>query len=317
MTLAAVEKQLLQRAQEERRRWQEIATLLMRVKREALWQGHASSFSAWVEGLARRADLQSSVFWRCLHAGRIYLELSGKDELDPSSPVSAEALELADKIRRHAPKAVATEVLERTLDGELSRTELRRVWDTYKVAAGGTTTRGRLPDDPAAREQALLLRATAWEAHKKKPETRAEVRRGELVAAFRTAAWLGEFDQARAETKLHGLTGRLAAVLVLRRRAEQRARLELHGLWTAVSVPELVDFEFKAPVGIDFMWLAVAPELGREDLTRAPRMLGLLELGRERALHTVREAQRRPVQAEGRLALLSTLLQTAYLWPER
>ena len=316
MTLAALEAQLLERVREEQRRWQDIAALLMRVKSEALWQGHASSFTGWVEGLARRADLQGSVFWRALNAGRIYLELTGKEQLDPTSQVSAEALELADKIRRHAPKAVARDVLERTLDGGLSRAELRRVWDTYRVGAGGATARGRLPDDPTAREDAKALRSSAWEAQQSKPQTRAEVRRSELVSAFRSAAWLGPFDQARAETKLVGVSGRVAAVLALRRRADQSARLELHGLWTAVSVPELMDFEFQAPVGIDFMWLAVAPALGQEALARAPRMLGVLELGRSRMLKTVREAQRRAVQAEGRLALLTVLLQAAYLWPE-
>ncbi|MDB4975255.1 MAG: hypothetical protein JWN48_3596, partial [Myxococcaceae bacterium] len=76
-----IETQLLERVRAEQRRWQDIAVLLMRVKREALWQGHASSFTAWVEGLARRADLQGSVFWRCLNAGRIYLELTGEEAL--------------------------------------------------------------------------------------------------------------------------------------------------------------------------------------------------------------------------------------------
>lgn len=316
MSLATLENQLIERVREEQRRWQDIAVLLMRVKNEALWQGHASSFTAWVENLARRADLSGSVFWRCLNAGRIYLELTGREELDLNVPVSAESLELADKIRRHAPKAIAHDVLERTLDGGLSRAELRQVWDTYRVAAGGTTARGRLPDDPTAREEAKALRSSSWEAQQNKPANRAEVRRSELVSAFRAAGWLGQFDQARVETKLSGVSGRLAAVLALRRRAEASGRLELHGLWTAVSVPELVDFEFRAPVGIDFMWLAVAPRLADEALTRAPRMLGVLELTRERTLRNVREAQRRPVQAEGRLALLSTLLQAAYLWPE-
>ncbi|MDB4986616.1 MAG: hypothetical protein JWN04_1794, partial [Myxococcaceae bacterium] len=270
---------------------------------------------SWVEGLARRADLQSSVFWRCLNAGRIYLELTGQTELDPHAQVSAEALELADKIRRHAPKAVASEVLERTLEGELSRAELRRVWDTYRVAAGGATARGRLPEDPAEREQALTLRATAWEANKRKPETRADVRRGELVAAFRSGGWLGSVNQARSETKLPALSGQLAAVLVTRRNLNEPTKLELHGLWTAVSKPELTDFEYKAPGGLDFVWLAVSAELTQDALASAPRMLGLLELRRDRTLHVTREAQRRPLQAESRLSILSLLLQTAYLWP--
>ena len=314
MSLRDLEQQLIERAREEQRRWRDIAVLLMRVKHDALWEGHAPSFTAWVESMARRADLQSSVFWRCLNAGRIYQELSGDPQLDVDPRVSAESLELADKIRRHAPKAVAQEVLERTLEGELSRAELRRVWDTYRVASGGVTARGRLPEDPEAREEALSLRAAAWEANKRKPEARADVQRAELVASFRAADWLGSFEQARCETRLGGLSGRLGALMVVRRHADAKERLELHGLWTAVARPELRDFEYKPPGGLEYVWLAVPSDLAR-DAASAPRAVGLLELRRDRELQVVREAQRRSVLAEPRLLLLEWLLQSAYSWP--
>src|SRR5262245_43389588 len=117
MSLAAIEAELVQKAQAERRRWQEVAALLMQVEQGKLWAAHASSFTAWVRGIARRAELEESVFWRCLKAGRIYEELTGNDVRELGSHVSAEALELADKISRHAPERVVSEVLTRTLDG--------------------------------------------------------------------------------------------------------------------------------------------------------------------------------------------------------
>jgi hypothetical protein len=313
--LADIEVELLNHAHAEKRRWQQVAKLLMQVDSERLWQGHAPSFTAWVQGMARRADLQESVFWRCLRAGRIYLELTGSAELDVHGGVSAESLELADKIRRHAPKAITNQVLERTLDGELSRAELRDVWATYKPAAGGATARGRLPEDPVAREEALATRRAAWESQKRKLENRSEVRRAELVSAFREASWLGAIDQARAETRIGAVGGRLAGVLTVRRNAQRSEHLELHGLWTCVADPELADYEFNAPRGIDFMWLALTAELAPRALTKTPRLLGVLELSANRALRVVREAQRRPVNAQGRLELLSELLQRAYLWP--
>jgi hypothetical protein len=313
--LAEVEAQLLQHARSERRRWQEIAQLLMRVDRERLWSGHAGSFSMWLQGLARRADLQESVFWRCLKAGRICVELTGQEELVLPTSVSAESIELADKIRRHAPAAVTSQVIERTLDGELSRAELRDVWATYKPAAGGSTARGRLPSDPGEREDALAARQSAWESQKRKPENRSEVRRSEMLAGFRETGWLGPLDQARCETRTAGLGTRLAAVLTVRRSALSPERLELHGLWTCVSEPELADYEFNASAGTDFMWLAITPELAPRALKQAPHMLGILELTRERSLRVVRAAQRRPMNAQARLELLSGLLGRAYLWP--
>jgi hypothetical protein len=315
MRLAAIEAQLIEQARAERRRWQDIAALLMRVEQEKLWEGHTASFTAWVEGIARRADFQQSVFWRCLKAGRIYLELTGRDELDAQTNVSPEALELADKIRRHAPKAVVTEVLDRTLDGELSRTELRDLWATYRPAAGGANARGRLPNDAEEREQALAARRATWELEKRKPENRAEVRSAEIVAAFREASWLADIDQARAESRTNGLPGAIAAMLIVRRRPTSSDRLYLHALWTCVSAPQLADFAFDAPGGTDYMWLALTPELTEQAQSKAPRMLGLLELSRSRELRVVREAQKRPLHAQARIELLSSLLQKAYLWP--
>ena len=107
----------------------------MRVDRERLWEGHTGSFSAWIQGMARRADLQESVFWRSLKAGRLYLELTGRDELDAEPGLSPESLELADKIQRCAPQPIASQVVTRTLNGELSRAEC--------ATCGPTTTGGR------------------------------------------------------------------------------------------------------------------------------------------------------------------------------
>jgi len=313
VSLAAIERDLLRHAQAERSRWQDIAQLLLRVDKERLWEGHSTSFSAWVQGMARRADLQESVFWRCLKAGRIYMEFTGSDALDAGVSVSAESLELAEKIQRCAPRPIARQVIERTLDGELSRAELRDVWSTYKPAAGHA--RGRLPEDPQERAEAIEARKATWESLKRKPENRAEVRRTELIAGFRAAAWLGEFDQARAESRTQGMAGRIAALLVVRRRAEVPERLELHGLWTCVSGPELADLAFNAPASIEFMWLGVSPELSDHARRKAPHMLGILELTRDRGLRVAREAQRRPLQAQARIELLNALLQRAYLWP--
>lgn len=314
MHLTSLESELIRHVQAEKRRWQDIATIVMRVEREQLWSAHAGSFSAWMGSVARRADVQESMIWRCLKAGRIYLELTGKAELDGAIAASAESLELAEKISRHAPRAVADDVLERTLEGALSRAELRHVWETYRSAAGGTTARGRLPGDAEARAQALEVRQAAWEAQKRKPENRAEVRRAELLSAFCEASWLGLFDQVRAEQRLR-LESKLGALLVVRRKAQQPDRLELHGGWTIVAAPEFVDFEFTPPVGLDFVWLATSAELTPNALTHAPRMLGIVELRRDRALHVVREAQRRASRAESRVAVLSSLLQRAYVWP--
>jgi hypothetical protein len=313
--LATLEGELLRLAQAEKRRWQQIAEFLMRVDRERLWVGQAASFTAWIQGMARRADLQESVFWRSLKAGRIYLELTGRDALDADAALSPESLELANKIQRCAPMPIASQVIASTLNGELSRAELRNVWTTYKPAAGGNNARGRLPDDPDERAEAIEARKAAWEAQKRKPEHRADVCRAELMAGFRNARWLEHIDQARAESATSSLPGKFAAVLTVRRDAKQSEALALHGLWTCVSAPELADYEFAAPGSTDFVWFAVPSELAERAQHKAPRMVGILALTPARDLRIVREAQRRPLNARDRLELLNALLQRAYLWP--
>jgi hypothetical protein len=312
MSLAAIEAELVQKAQAERRRWQEIAALLMQVEQGRLWAAHTSSFTAWVRGIARRAELEESVFWRCLKAGRIYEELTGNDVRELGSHVSAEALELADKISRHAPERVVSEVLTRTLDGDLSRGELREVWSTYKPAAGGITARGRLPDDEGARAEALTARRALWEAQKQEPKNQREVQRSEIVSAFRSASFLGSFDQAHADSRPQGMARNVSALLVVRKLAD--AELELHALLSCVSEPELADFSFEPAPGTDFMWLGVPAGLGPRALAVAPRMLGVLELG-QGTLGVRRAAMVRPKNAQARLDLLSALLARAYLWP--
>jgi hypothetical protein len=104
-------------------------------------------------------------------------------------------------------------------------------------------------------------------------------------------------------------------VLTVRRTSANPEKLEIHGLWTCVSEPELADYDFTAAGGTDFMWLAIPPELAPRAIKEAPRLLGILELTRERSLRVVRAAQRRLMNAQARLELLSGLLGRAYLWP--
>jgi len=314
MTLTTIEAELLEYAQGETRRWQHVAALLMRVEQEKLWQGHATSFTAWLEAIARRADLQESVFWRALSAGRAYLRLTGATRLDMSTPVSAESVELVDKIARHAPRAVRDQIVARTLQGELSRAALREVWATYRPAPGGLTARGRLPEEPAAQEAAASARLAAWDAQKRLTSSREQVRRGELMAAFQAATWLDGCEQVRAESRVEALGGGLASVLIVRRERPQARRLELHGLWTCAAAPALADFPFEAPWAMDFVWLAVPAALASSAVDRAPRMAGVLALDRARKLVIRRAAQKRPVGMAARIELLSMLLERVCGW---
>jgi len=57
--------------------------------------------------------------------------------------ISAEHLEILAKIERVVPKKLFKELGERMLGGSVTRSELRKIWQTYRPILAGRTARGR------------------------------------------------------------------------------------------------------------------------------------------------------------------------------
>lgn len=142
-SLKKIETQLLSLAKKASLLWQQMAALMIQVEEEALWQGEAKSFTAWVKAMADKVELQESMLWRYLKAGRYYNQL--RESPDPelaampalgeaACRVSPDSLELLDKISRVAPPEEAAKLAKSTLAGESGRDELREAWQDYKAA---------------------------------------------------------------------------------------------------------------------------------------------------------------------------------------
>jgi hypothetical protein len=72
--LQDIEEQLISLVRTAEQRWQRIAALLIEVEAQALWQGAAASYTAWVQAVADKAGVHVSGLWRMLKAGQFYTQ---------------------------------------------------------------------------------------------------------------------------------------------------------------------------------------------------------------------------------------------------
>jgi hypothetical protein len=166
-----LEKEVAALAQRRTRSWALIGMTLDRVDRQKYWVRDARSFSEWLKSFALRIGMNESSLWRYLSASRYYQKLRKNLNLKGHSPslvmlseiVSAENLELLEKLERVVPKKEFEEVARRVLGGNVKRSELRRLWKTYRPVLTGRTARGKgvaAPRvDPKDREQLILQTA--------------------------------------------------------------------------------------------------------------------------------------------------------------
>jgi len=134
-TIREIEEQLIAEGRSERRRWASIADLMMRVEQNELYRPLHKSFTAWVRSIAKAAGLQESTYWRALKAGRYVaaLEESGRIEADEVA-AGAETVEIAERIERDSnlPEGERQEYVDRALRGDMTRGELRTIWQTSR-----------------------------------------------------------------------------------------------------------------------------------------------------------------------------------------
>ena len=184
--LQDIEEQLISLVRTAEQRWQRIAALLIEVEAQALWQGAAASYTAWVQAVADKAGVHVSGLWRMLKAGQFYNQLRDEQlaatpaaeaalpELAKlESPASPESFELLEKISRAASPERTQELVNRTLAGETKREELRQAWLDYRPAISGTA-RGRRKGNSLG--QAFIGQVAAL-----------EVLRAEIVQALRAS----------------------------------------------------------------------------------------------------------------------------------
>jgi hypothetical protein len=283
--LQDIEEQLISLVRTAEQRWQRIAALLIEVEAQALWQGAAASYTAWVQAVADKAGVHVSGLWRMLKAGQFYNQLRDEQlaatpaaeaalpELAKlESPAGPESFELLEKISRAAPPERTWEFVNRTLAGETKREELRQAWLDYRPAVTGSA-RGR-------RRQGLS------QAFSGQVEA-LEVLRAEIVQALRASRG-GFLDgrsashQWRVQTDVALPTGTAPPLcfdaVCIELATPEQARPGLHGLAIRVQRAELSSEQelLAAANYVDTLWLAAPAALSQAAQQQAPSGVGVL-----------------------------------------
>ena len=261
--------------------WDELAAFLLRAEKSMSWGSTHSSFSGWLSDLSKRLGRGEATLWRALAAGRYYNELSSEfAERGQTIPklgsgavlATPEVLELADKLSRVAPAELVQSIVEKVVDGKISRRELRTYWETYRPVLQGLTARGRNVIAPRFNPRNIDMISRRLEA--------------DCIAGLIKdgSTWLGS-DRAHLYKVIpmtQPLTPKLGIrfvpdVIVLYQ-TEPQSRLELHGVEATVRPDHdrVLRHYRVCGLGLDFLWIAAPTETESRNVRKCTE-LGLLE----------------------------------------
>ncbi len=139
--------------------WGAISEHILTTERLELWKPYARTMTDWMREYASQIGRSMPALWRYKNSGRYYSEkrqelaqqgtsLPPLENLPES--VSAEIVELFEKVERVVPESVAQPLRLRALRGQVTKRELTKVWTTYRGILGGKTARGYGVERPRA-----------------------------------------------------------------------------------------------------------------------------------------------------------------------
>ena len=277
--------------------WGKIAADLLRVQHSEDWrEAGFSSFSLYLGQEAKKLNRGKSALWRMISAGEFYTKLLKKldpqgDRLpsltDPELSASPESLELLEKIGRVAPSEIMEPLEVRTLDGTISRRELRDIWESYRPLLEGRTKRGRGVPVPQINRKSPRINLSLAEAHV-------------LTQLLRLGSiWLssGSMDLYRAvhiagNLRLRNWYSKTCDIVILAAK-DSDSRLELHGVEVSnILFCHLFLHRFSEhPPLTDYQWLALTKRISPNEISRIPSEIGIIEVASS-GVRVVRRAKK-------------------------
>ncbi len=266
------------------RPWQRIGVLLDEVDSTQAWVGAADNFTAWMRQTAPAIGLKESSLWRYLRSSRIYKTLSKEltarghavpDLDDLPASVSAESLELFDKLRRAAPARISDPIALRLVRGEISRDELRTLWRDYRPALDGRTAQGRGVPVP--------------QVDSKNPDVAESLAEAEALLALRRGQrdWTGVSSPDVYEVFSHvpmpaagNAKRRFMSDIVVATRKADDSPLEFHLFEVKPDLPKTGEVRWIEQVSsyVDYVWLAVTQPRSTDKGVQLPDEVGVLEI---------------------------------------
>jgi hypothetical protein len=129
--------------------WGPIAHLIHLSHHHELWRTDKSNFSEWMAHLTTSYKVSRARCWRYKKAASFYNELriidpSLCDLKDIPKSISAEALEILERLEPVVPNDFFTEIKDKVLTSTISIRKLKDTWAAYKPALQGKTRRGNV-----------------------------------------------------------------------------------------------------------------------------------------------------------------------------
>lgn len=228
--------------------WGQIADLIDKASTDGLWMPEYANFSEWMAHLTKEHKISRARCWRYKKAGSFYNKLKTYDSslcelIDIPQHLSAEALEVLERLENVAPEQFFDNIKQEVLAGTISIRKLKQTWEAYKPAMGGKTRRGRLVSNE------LEVKINKWQ----------RLEAESMLAIKQHKAWTGEqrpfrcqvFQNVRDE---HNRVTYDWLAIVLR---SNTAPLEVHGFYLQYQPHEVS----KTPEAsyVKYRWL-VLPE---------------------------------------------------------
>jgi hypothetical protein len=290
----------------EQRSWGNLFLLLEAIEDSDYWLVEASSFTRWLGNNSRRLHTKPVMLWRNLAAGRFVRQISRRSQdmgiVIPSleempDTVSPENVEILSKLARVMPEDIFVEYARKVFAGQIKRSELRRVWETYRPVLGGKTGRGR--------------GVTLPRLNKEDPEQYRSMMEAATLDAFQTggSAWTGiQPEIYKVFVHPPGLDLFAAVVLVKHRNCP----LQFHGVRFLRSGSISESFE-GALAYCDYLWVfghaepSAVPVRVSVDSLKVPDGIGILD-ARDGEVLVIRPAGAVRGSGGKRLDLASALL---------
>lgn len=301
-TIDAIENELESILSSDKKSWVRIYELMDTVEREKLYSDQYSSYTKWVNALADKAKVHVSLLWNRKKAGRVYAAYEERANAQGKSvpamedvAVSADNFNLIEKIARNNTD-VADELIEKVLQGDIKRSDLKNAWQTVKA------------DREASGKKSVRVNGYDKESVDVKTET---ITAADIVLALSRRNWLINnvdtytdrytVSKYRVLTEFAVQTGtshhaRRIDALILENRtveAEKAYNVHIHAVEIKVSKHDLLsDHKMQEYTDYaDFFWIAVPVELKDDALSIMLPEWGLITIDDQKELHVIQKAK--------------------------
>lgn len=299
MDIREVEQQLTNLVATDKRTWVEFYKLLKEVEEQRLYEEKGfKSFTNWVKKFATNNKIHESVIWSRKKAGKVYekyqqrqaekgIEVAPIEELD----VSADSLVLVEKIA-NKDSELGAEMIEKVLDNQLTRADLRRTYKLLRDANAKEETNDNPSTEEAAGEPVEVKISDA----KMTAILTNKLMSGDDLWVCRFGMELGmeqpnlhrevgkmstQKCKAVAEFPVYTSTSRKSRridVLTVENYFSEEGTLHLHGIEVKVSEGDLKrDKKYSEYAEfVDFLWIAIPMDLLEVALVEVPDTYGIL-----------------------------------------